>query len=488
VGATTATRKNRAARDPNQLAKEGRELLQEVLKVVRETGVQTSVRRGIQASRAAAVTAVEVARELRKTTSPGDSLESLRSSVQSLDYPGILRRLFERLGATYIKLGQFIASSPTLFPEEYVREFQRCLDQAQSVPYDQIKRIIREELGSNPESIFAKIDPEPLASASVAQVHAATLKTGEEVVLKVLKPGVETVLKTDLGFIYITSRLLELLSPDLGRTSLADIVGDLRECMLDELDFRKEAENLREFREFLDGQGITGATAPAVYPKYSAKRVLCLERFRGVPIADLQGMRRYTNDPEGTLINALNTWALSVLLCKSFHADVHSGNLLVLEDGRVGFIDFGIVGRIPPKTWTAINDLAEAIVVQDYRLMAKAMVSMGATETGVDLDRFSRDLEELGRRIAQLDLDLAVAGQAGADGTVQSVSAQIQVDNDKVTELVLEVVRVAEDNGLKLPREFGLLLKQSLYFDRYRSILAPELDMLGDDRVKLVTI
>lgn len=158
----------------------------------------------------------------------------------------ILRKLFERLGATYIKLGQFIASSPTLFPEEYVMEFQKCLDKTEPVPFPVIERIIKNELREPLPSVFTSIDPKPLASASVAQVHAAVLAgSNQEVVLKVLKPGVEDTLKTDLSFIYIATKVLEFISPDLARTSLSAIVGDVRKSMLEEVDFVTEARHVQ---------------------------------------------------------------------------------------------------------------------------------------------------------------------------------------------------------------------------------------------------
>jgi len=137
--------------------------------------------------------------------------------------PRLLRQTFESLGATYIKLGQFIASSPTFFPKEYVEEFQHCLDRTPNLPFGVIKRIIREELGRPLEEVYSEIDPVALASASIAQVHAARLVSGEEVVIKVQKPGVENILLTDLNFLYLSARMLETLAPKLSWTSMSCI-------------------------------------------------------------------------------------------------------------------------------------------------------------------------------------------------------------------------------------------------------------------------
>jgi aarF domain-containing kinase len=346
-----------------------------------------------------------------------------------------------------------------------------------------VRETLRTELGGD-EALnekFEFIDPIPLASASIAQVHVARLRgTGEEVVLKVLKPGVTETLKADLGFIYLASRLLETLAPDLARTSLGDIVADIRTSILEEVDFSKEQANLEEFRAFLAKADLTTvATCPRVYPELSTKKVLTMERLRGVSLIDLDGIRAYTDDPEGTLITALNTWSLSVVLCPSFHADVHSGNLLVLEDGRVGFIDFGIVGRLSPETWQAVTEVGEGLVGGDYRVMAQGLIRMGATAAAVDEGKLAGDLQALFERLRTLDPQVVVV----ADVESQTAAASLQVDEEQVTRLLLEIVDVASSNGLKLPRQFGLLIKQSLYFDRYTRILAPTLDPLRDARV-----
>jgi len=401
----------------------------------------------------------------------------------------VLRKLFEQLGATYIKLGQFIASSPTLFPPEYVEEFQKCLDKTEPVPFSDIKRTISEELKQPLESVFASIDPKPLASASVAQVHAAVLAgSNQQVVVKVLKPGVEDVLTTDLSFIYIAARVLEFISPDLARTSLSAIVGDVRTSMLDEVDFNKEASHVQEFALYLDRTGMRDvATCPYVYRDLTSKRVLTMERLYGVPLTDLDSIRSLTRgNPEETLIAALNTWFGSVVGADTFHADVHAGNLLVLNDGRVGFIDFGIVGRISPVTWKAVEALLVSTTTGDYDTMARALVTMGATDGDVDITRFSRDLEKIFKEIESIDSDLVVS-PAGGNGSPAGFQAQVTVDDTQVNRLLIEVIRVGEENGIRFPREFGLLLKQLLYFDRYTQILAPGLQVFSDSRVDLAS-
>jgi aarF domain-containing kinase len=358
-----------------------------------------------------------------------------------------------------------------LFPADYVLEFQKCLDQTESLPWSVIKRVIEQELGPISRT-FASIDPKPLASASIAQVHCATLRTGEDVVIKVQKPRIDESLKADLSFLYVASRVLEFLQPDWERTSLSAIMGDIRSSMLEELDFLKEAKNMEEFRGFLrDNQLTQDATAPKVYREFTTKKVLTMERLRGVSLLDADAISKITSDAEGTIIKALNVWTTSVMAMPWFHADVHA-------DGRVGFIDFGIVGRVSPKTFRAVTELSAALALGDYQAMAVALCNMGATEEDVDTVKFGKDIQKVMEKLSMVQPDLTIS--AMADGTVMG---SLQLDESEVTNVLLEIVAVTEENGLKLPREFGLLVKQSLYFDRYLKILAPNVNVMDDTRV-----
>lgn len=403
--------------------------------------------------------------------------------------PLYLRKLFERLGATYIKLGQFIASAPTLFPAEYVQEFQYCFDRAPVVPFDEIKSILREELSGPIDSIYEYVDPTPIASASIAQVHAARLKGSQaDVVIKVLKPGIEDVLVADLNFIYVVARIVEFLNPEVSWASLVAIVNDIRASMLEEVDFKKEAANIESFRRYLESMGLTRqATAPKVYPECSTKRVLTMERLYGVPLTDLDSISSLVSSPETSLITALNVWFGSLMACETFHADVHAGNLWQLRDGRIGFLDFGIVGRISPKTWGAMEMFLGSIATEEYESMASALIDMGATNMDVDSRAFARDLEKIFSSIQDLDSEIVVSAATRTDTKATTVSANLVVDERQMNALFLDVVRVSESYGLRFPREFALLMKQLLYFDRYTRLLAPNMNMLQDQRITIAS-
>ncbi|KAJ6855242.1 hypothetical protein NC651_040035 [Populus alba x Populus x berolinensis] len=429
--------------------------------------------------------------------------------------PQYLRRLFERMGATYIKLGQFIASAPTLFPAEYVQEFQNCFDRAPAVPFQEIQAILREELGRPIDSVYEYVDPTPVASASIAQVHAARLKDSQDdVVIKVLKPGIKDILVADLNFVYIVARILEFLNPELSRASLVGIVKDIRESMLEEVNFYKEAANIEAFRNYLEAMGLTRqATAPKVYQHCSTQRILTMERLYGVPLTDLDSISSLVSSPETSLITALNVWYDirdphaceiscqseeycirffnvkliirnflsrfgSLLACETFHADVHAGNLWLLRDGRIGFLDFAYTGYLEDFVITANGYLSRFSANSPSAKFRDGLTKVGSEPKTLPLLLFVR---------VDLDTELIVATARDRTTNATAVSANVVVDERQMNALFLDVIRVSESYGLKFPREFALLMKQLLYFDRYTRLLAPNLNMLQDQRISIVS-
>ncbi len=192
-----------------------------------------------------------------------------------------------------------------------------------------------------------------------------------------------------------------------------------------------------------------------------------MERLYGAPLTDLDSLRRMTPDPEGALLSALNTWFASLMECQAFHADLHAGNLLVLEDGRVGFIDFGIVGRIRESTWNALFSLADSVPRADWQATAEALATLGATREQVDTRALARDLADLAGRLDRMDA--APVPPGGEDR--------------ELNRLLMDLVTAGRRHGIRFPREFTLLVKQFLYFDRYVRLLSPGLDLMAEARL-----
>lgn len=379
-----------------------------------------------------------------------------------------LQAEMQSLGSTYIKLGQLIASSPTLFPAHYVTAFEACLDQTEPYEFSELEPTLIKTLGHHYQQFFSHIERKPLASASIAQVHAAQLKTGEHVVLKIQKPAVRETLETDFGFLHFATSVIERFNLKAWKSSLLDIVEEIRDGMLDECDFEKEAQNIALFKSFLVQHAITEVVVPQVYEALSSKKLLVMERFFGVPITDSNAVIKLNPKPDLALAQALDTWFLSLKQCKIYHADLHAGNMLMLDDGRIGFIDFGIVGRLSAQTWEGLDALTSCIPQKDFTALAVALAKMGATSKAVDIDVFAEDLANFWHQLT----DDGISAQTDPDAIWKNITIKFS--------------QISSRHGIRFPREFTLLVKQFLYFDRYINLLAPEMGMFNHNRMDMM--
>jgi predicted unusual protein kinase regulating ubiquinone biosynthesis (AarF/ABC1/UbiB family) len=370
--------------------------------------------------------------------------------------PELVRRAFEDLGPTYLKLAQMIASSHGLFPEAYCREFKKTLDQVRPFSFAEVERILHEDL---PHARFASIDVEPLASASIAQVHAAITEDGREVVLKIQRPGIERRVVADMRILRVGAWLLSLF-PRLELANPVGIVDDFARTLGEELDFRLEARNMDEFNEMMGALGHHDVRAPRVDHTLTTSRVIGMERFRGVRVDDVDAIGKRDVDPEAKLVHGLRCWFQSLILYGFFHGDVHAGNLMLLDDGALGFLDFGIIGRFSRETRHLITDYIVAFATGQYRDLARVMLRMDAIAHGVDLEQLARDLE---RAYAPM--------------------LKLSFGDIKYGDLLPEIMRVSVKHRVRLPREFVLVTKQMLYFDRYAKLLAPRLNIFSDPRL-----
>ena len=420
-----------------------------------------------------------VMNRIRQTASVA-GLSAFRVATGEKPDAQLLKETFEQLGTTYIKIGQFIASTPSLFPREYVEAFQSCLDQTTPLSYAYIEQVLTAELAVYGQTLadqFAYIDKEPLASASIAQVHAARLHNGDEVVLKVQKPNVEIIMQTDLGVLHAVTKLLEIMMPSMKFASIAPIIDEIRLRMLAETDFIAEAQNIRDFQQFLAMSGNTRVIAPKVYDEFTTKRVLTMSRLRGISMVDETAMRQYCSDPAQVMADTLNTWFASLMLCNSFHADLHAGNLMLLTDGRIGFLDFGIVGKLKAESWRACMGMMQALQTNDYQAMAQHMIDMEMTHKNkqVDASALAEDLQRMMKTIMAEDISFT-----------NGVPINVKEQADELNKMMLEIVDVGKRHGIHFPRDFALLTKQLLYFDRFMRTLAPDMDMFSDNRVAML--
>jgi aarF domain-containing kinase len=378
--------------------------------------------------------------------------------------PELVRRAFEDLGPTYLKLGQLVASSHGLFPERFCKEFEKTLDRVRPFAYAEVERTLAVELRARAERRFAKIDPVPLASASIAQVHAAELPDGRQVVVKIQRPNIGRRVAADMRILRIGAQLLSLV-PTMELANPVGIIDDFDRTLNEELDFLREAANMDEFNRIMAelghaATGEAGIRAPRVEHALTTRRVITMERFFGVRVDDVQAIRARNVDGEAKLVYGLRCWFQCMILYGFFHGDVHAGNLMLLDDGALGFLDFGIIGRFDERTRRQVTDYVVAFATGDYRALGRALVSMDAVSSGVDLDAMARDLE---RAYAPI---------------LTTSFGELNYAN-----VLPDILRASVKHRMRLPREFVLVTKQMLYFDRYAKLLAPKLNIFSDPRL-----
>ena len=368
-----------------------------------------------------------------------------------------LRRAAERLGPTYIKLGQIISSGEGLFPAELVAEFKKCRDQVPPEPFEVVRQVVEADLGCRLSDMFSSFDQTPLAAASIAQVHAVTLRTVESVVVKVQRPSVAGFVRNDL-------RVMAWLAPFLvGRIPIASLANPpalvelFAETIVEELDFRMEAANMVDVAAMLHELGNHGYVVPRPHPTLVTRRVLVMQRVSGFNFDDVAGMKDAGIDTEDVVRTAMVALMEGAMVYGVFHGDLHGGNLMVLADGRTALLDFGIVGRLTGDRRLAFLRLMLGATTNDVVGQMSAMRDLGALPPDTDIPAVVRDL--------RLD-------QPTVDPTTLSGE-----------ELVAEVQRVVKallGYGAKLPKELMLYVKNMVFLDGAMARLAPDLDLLGE--------
>jgi hypothetical protein len=255
-------------------------------------------------------------------------------------------RMFEGLGSTFAKLGQIVAATPGMFGEPVSEIFRSCLDAGPALAADVVQEAIESEFGRPIDQLFSSFDPEPIGRASLAVVHRATTTQGQPVAVKVLRPGIEGTIAADLTLVMPACKFVADNTGLEMAEAFDTALQGLRQQLAEELDLRNEAATLEHQRDLLDGHGLTYLTVPATVPNLSCRRVLTMELLDGVPVDDARAIAAYGYDPKPRVEELVRYWFTSVIRDGCFHGDIHAGNLLLLRDGRLALIDWGILGRL----------------------------------------------------------------------------------------------------------------------------------------------
>jgi predicted unusual protein kinase regulating ubiquinone biosynthesis (AarF/ABC1/UbiB family) len=363
------------------------------------------------------------------------------------------------LGPTFVKVGQMIASSPSVFPKPLADACLRCLDDVPPVPAAEARRIVSEDLGAPIESIFESFDDVPLSAASIAQVHACRLGDGRDAVLKIQRPDIAMRMNRDLRIVYRIARLIERTKRGKLVNPVA-IVEDLHQVTNEELNFALEAHRQSAFRDNIPAFGDNKwITAPEVFWDVCGPRVIAMERMYGVPLDEFDELRRRGVDGELVLRRGVKVWMEAALVHGPFHGDVHAGNLWVLDDGRASYLDFGIMGELPPMHRDAVRDAQYTTMIDgDYTRVVRAWQRIGILSEDIG------PVDEVAARIKM----------------VMEPMLDLKIGEVSLSSMMTEQLALAEEYGARAQRELVLVTKQLLYFERYAKGLAPDYNMARD--------
>lgn len=373
---------------------------------------------------------------------------------------GISRRLriaAERLGPTYIKLGQIVASGDGIFPAELVAEFKWCRDQVPPEPWPVVEEVIAQELGRPPSEVFASIDFHPLAAASIAQVHRAQLLDGTEVVVKVQRPSVRRRVHRDLA-------VMAWLAPHLvGRIPIAALANPpalvelFAETIVEELDFRLEAENMLDIATTFAQLGQRDFVVPRPHPTLVTRRMLVMERLSGFNFSDVTGMRSAGIDTDGVVRSGMIGFLEGAMMYGIFHGDLHGGNLFILPSGKIALLDFGITARLSDSKRLALLSLIVGASNGDIPTQVAALRDLGALPEHSDVETV----------IAQLGLD-----RPPVDPTT--------LTPDELVGELQRSIKALLALGARMPKELMLFVKNLVFLDGAIATLAPDLDLFGE--------
>lgn len=377
----------------------------------------------------------------------------LRRKSESRHTPAEHVRLaLEELGPTFVKLGQILSTRPDLLPPAFLSELSRLQDDVPPAPWDSIRAAIEEELGDSLDTLFTQFDPTPIAAASLAQVHAATLPDGQAVVVKIQRPNIENTINLDLDILHDLARLAQDRFPLGGLYDLPELAEEFAISLRAELDYRREGHNADRFQKnFADDPHLY---VPNVHWDYTTRKVLVQERISGIKISDIAALDAAGYDRHQIALHSARFIVKEILEDGFFHADPHPGNIIVMPNHVIGIMDFGTVGHLDPTDRASLVRLYITAVRMDTIGLVEHLIQLGVADPNLDRPAMQRDVRRLLLKYHGLPL------------------------NDIRAAEVMESLRpIIYRYRLRLPSNFWLLVKTLVMMEGVGLELDPDFDM-----------
>ena len=360
------------------------------------------------------------------------------------------RRVCEDLGPTFIKLGQILSTRPDILPPVFIQEFRKLQDSAPEIPLDDVRSTIEQAFGRSVDELYVSLEPAPLATASMAQVHRAVLKDGREVVVKVQRPGIEPQIRSDLSLLYYLARIGEATIDEVGLYNPVAIVKEFEKAIVEELNFLIEADNTERARDLAANE--EGVIISEIISELTATRVITQTYVDGYSLHDVEPS---TERGIKLVRIAMEAAFLQIFRDGFFHGDPHPGNMLVTDDDRVAFLDWGLVGRLSSAQQDQLIDLIVAIITDDTDGITRIVLRMGRPEGRVNLRAMRADIQE-----------------------VRDSYLTLQLEDIDVTALMEDVMELAHRHRIRVNPEYALLTKATATVEGILRVVYPDLDIV----------
>ncbi len=366
-----------------------------------------------------------------------------------------MRLVCEELGPTFVKFGQILSNRPDLIPLDLTFELEKLQDKVPPMPEEIARKVVEDELHDKVENLFAWFEPKSFASASMAQVHKVTLHDGNRVALKIQRPGIEAIILEDIKVMYRVARLLETRLPSVQSFDPVGLVSNFEESILKEMDFINESVNVQRFYNNIhnDKSKDQFADSPKVYQQYTTTKILALEFISGIKIDNINELKSKGFDVQVVARRLTKSFFKQIFEYGFFHADPHPGNLLVLPDGKIGYLDFGMMGSILPRDIEVFGRLFMAITRKDINKIIKALQELSNETVITDMRKLEYSISEF----------------------VEKYYTK-SVHKNEMSTLLLELKDIIVIHGLKVPAHFYLFARSLVTLEGVVQKLDPNLE------------